>query len=29
MEWLDISYRTGNKLSYQEIYQKVVRESWD
>jgi hypothetical protein len=28
MEWWDISYRTGKKLSYQEIYQKIVREAW-
>jgi hypothetical protein len=28
MEWLDISYRTGNKLTYQEIYKQVVSERW-
>jgi hypothetical protein len=28
MEWLDISYRTGNKLTYQEIYKQVVGERW-
>jgi hypothetical protein len=28
MEWWDISYRTGKKLSYQEIYKKIVSEAW-
>jgi hypothetical protein len=27
MEWWDISYRTGKKLSYQEIYEKIIREN--
>jgi hypothetical protein len=27
MEWWDISYRTGQKLSYQEIYEKITREN--
>jgi hypothetical protein len=28
MEWWDISYRTGQKLTHQEIYKKIVSESW-
>jgi len=28
MEWLDISYRTGQKLTYQETYKKIVSEAW-
>jgi len=28
MEWWDISYRTGKKLTHQEIYEKIVSESW-
>jgi hypothetical protein len=28
MEWWDISYRTGQKLTYQEIYKKIVSEAW-
>jgi hypothetical protein len=28
MEWWDISYRTGQKLSYQETYEKIVSEAW-
>jgi len=28
MEWWDISYRTGKKLTNQEIYEKIMRESW-
>lgn len=26
MEWWDISYRTGQKLSYQETYKKILSE---
>jgi hypothetical protein len=26
MEWWDISYRTGKKLTHQEIYEKIVSE---
>ncbi len=26
MEWWDISYRTGKKLTYQETYEKIVSE---
>lgn len=28
MEWWDISYRTGQKLSYQETYKKILAEAW-
>jgi len=28
MEWWDISYRTGKKITYQETYEKIVSESW-
>jgi hypothetical protein len=28
MEWWDISYRTGKKLTHQETYEKIVSESW-
>lgn len=28
MEWWDISYRTGEKLTHQEIYKKIMREAW-
>jgi hypothetical protein len=28
MEWWDISYRTGQKLTYQETYKKIVSEAW-
>jgi hypothetical protein len=28
MEWWDISYRTGQKLTHQEIYKKIVSEAW-
>jgi hypothetical protein len=28
MEWWDISYRTGEKLTHQEIYKKIVSEAW-
>lgn len=28
MEWLDVSYRTKEKLSYQEIYKKIIAESY-
>jgi hypothetical protein len=28
MEWWDISYRTGQKLTNQEIYEKIVSEAW-
>jgi len=26
MEWWDISYRTGKKLTYQETYEKILME---
>jgi hypothetical protein len=26
MEWWDISYRTGQKLTHQETYEKIVSE---
>ena len=26
MEWWDISYRTGQKLTYQETYKKILME---
>ena len=28
MEWWDISYRTGQKLTNQETYEKIVSEAW-
>jgi len=28
MEWWDISYRTGQKLTYQETYKKILSEAW-
>jgi hypothetical protein len=28
MEWWDISYRTGKKLTHQEIYKKILSEAW-
>jgi hypothetical protein len=28
MEWWDISYRTGQKLTHQETYEKIVSEAW-
>jgi hypothetical protein len=28
MEWWDISYRTGKKLTNQETYKKIVSEAW-
>jgi hypothetical protein len=28
MEWWDISYRTGKKLTHQETYEKIVSEAW-
>lgn len=28
MEWWDISYRTGQKLTHQEIYEKILTEAW-
>jgi hypothetical protein len=28
MEWWDISYRTGKKLTHQEIYEKILSEAW-
>jgi hypothetical protein len=28
MEWWDISYRTGQKLTHQETYKKIVSELW-
>jgi len=28
MEWWDISYRTGKKLTNQETYEKIVSEAW-
>jgi hypothetical protein len=28
MEWWDISYRTGEKLTHQEIYKKIMSEAW-
>jgi hypothetical protein len=28
MEWWDISYRTGKRLTHQETYEKILSEAW-